>query len=608
MNRFFANLSLSTRYTLFVFGVIAVLLIASYQITSILIGGGMRRLYVQRLQRCESVFRQYADVHYVSKAREIEAVITSPRFVAAVATGDPQTIANEVPYYQSVLGASVFEVFDNDGNEVYGTGLQSLKDSLDDHARSTISQLLTDHNSGFQAHYLLNRDELYELFETEIATFDGLPVGRLIVGAVVSGFLTDELERLTGFDIVVTYDSVVVAHSKSDLTQEYLNELASGTTPPPANASVSSVRLGENEILTITEPSEQLNVDVTFIGQPDQQIDPIMNHVRVYLVALALIGAVLTVVVVYFYTSRRLGRQVNALVKATQSISEGELEFELKTTGANDEFGALGNAIERMRQNLAVNQEEIHRLHQERIQSERLASLGKSATGIIHDFKSPMAVIRGTVELLSHKRKEDPDLIKRLATITGQVDQMNELSQDVIAFSRGKFNLSIEPTLLSDYFEEIKERQLESYERAGIELTIDGSRSVGGKIDPGRFKRVVNNILNNAREALKPGQRVSIDWLLTGEGLEITIADNGPGIPEEIIGTIFEPFVTRGKETGTGLGLAISKKIVEEHNGRIEVVSHVGVGTEFRIVLPVTMMYEVPSITTNSPEEIPHEV
>ena len=187
-----------------------------------------------------------------------------------------------------------------------------------------------------------------------------------------------------------------------------------------------------------------------------------------------------------------------------------------------------------------------------------------------------MALIRGTVEFMLLKRKDDGPLHKQCQIIIQEIDHINELMKDVIEFSRGKFNLKIEPVVLRHYFTEIREAQLEAYSRVGIDLRIESGDDYTVRLDPARFRRVIDNILTNAREALKPGQFVEISWEKIESRLLLIIQDNGPGIPEEIRERVFEPFVTSGKATGTGLGLAISKKIVEDHNATLEIATERG--------------------------------
>ena len=120
-------------------------------------------------------------------------------------------------------------------------------------------------------------------------------------------------------------------------------------------------------------------------------------------------------------------------------------------------------------------------------------------------------------------------------------------------------------------------------------MLVTGSPVITVTLDANRFRRVIDNILNNAREALKPGEQVEISWQLTDSSLAIEISDNGPGIPEAIREHLFEPFVTSNKEGGTGLGLAITRKIVDDHGGTIEVVSSPGQGSRFIVSLPLAL-------------------
>lgn len=589
MRHLFSNLSLSRRYSLFLFVVITVLFAGSLMLTSSVVRGGMLELYKQRLRRCNVAFNQYADLHFVRKASEIEAVVTSPRFIAAVETGDYQTIVNEVPYYKQLLGATVFIVEDAGGNILYGQSTQnSITDSASLFPLLTIrSQDRTD--ARIRPYYIRSGNELIELYGAQIITSDGLYVGRLLAGDRVSGFMVKDLERLTGFDILLIHNNVVVAHSSSALVDQIRSSPELYLKTSIEVSKITQLSLEDNEAFQITEFDDRLNIAAMFLGVPDKQISPVLSQMRTFLIVLAIVGGLLAMLTVHEFTSRHIGRQINMLVQATESISKGELDFELSMK-SNDEFGALAGAVDTMRVHLSENRDEIIKLHQNQIDSERLAAVGKSATGIIHDFRSPMTVIRGTAELISIRHKDDEQLAQHLENITKQIDRMGELAQDVIEFSRGKFNLSITPICLGEYIADIRAAHIDAYNRAGIELTIIPSDDCVLKIDPLRFRRVIDNILHNAREALKPGQRVDIEWLFPNGELNLTISDNGPGIIQEIRETLFEPFVTSGKESGTGLGLAIAMKIVEDHNATLQVESDSNQGTSFRVIIPESMV------------------
>ena len=99
--------------------------------------------------------------------------------------------------------------------------------------------------------------------------------------------------------------------------------------------------------------------------------------------------------------------------------------------------------------------------------------------------------------------------------------------------------------------------------------------------------RVIHNLARNAAQAMEGGGTFRITIDTDGPELAMTFADTGPGIPEAMAGRVFEAFATAGKRDGTGLGLAIVKKIVDEHHGRISYESQRGVGTTFRVALPL---------------------
>jgi signal transduction histidine kinase len=585
----FGKISLAKRYAFFLFAVIALLLLATHVITARVMRDGLRDLFTQRLQRSSATLEHYADVHFISASSEVEAVVTSPRFIAAVETADSATIANEAPHYKRLLEASIFFVEDNEGRLIYGLEGPDHPDGFDRMAMAEVTTLLKEKSSAIHTHYILNRGELYELLHTDVVTFDGLHVGRLLVGQRISDFMINDLERLTGFDALIMHDAELVAKSSSPIIDEWCASPECLASSSVQNSVPSSMILDDREILYLTRVDERLNVSVTFIGDLDANIAPILAEVKDLLIALAGIAGLVAMLAVSLFTSRRIGKQMDNLVNATERIAGGDLDFKM-VSQSNDEFGYLTVVIDDMRSRLRKNLLELKQAHTERVNSERLAAVGKSATGIIHDFKGPMAVIRGTVELMLLKHSDDERLRKQCQGIVQQIDHINELMQDVIEYSRGKFNLNIESVNLKRYFTDIRASQLEAFDRAGIDLKIEDAADYTVRLDPARFRRVVDNILNNAREALKPGQTVEISWEMIESNLKLIIQDNGPGIPEEIREKLFEPFVTSGKDTGTGLGLSISKKIVEDHNSTLAVASETGSGAAFIITIPETMV------------------
>jgi signal transduction histidine kinase/pSer/pThr/pTyr-binding forkhead associated (FHA) protein len=227
------------------------------------------------------------------------------------------------------------------------------------------------------------------------------------------------------------------------------------------------------------------------------------------------------------------------------------------------------------------------RLYQGIRRSERLSAVGQMAAALIHDLKSPMTSVRGYAELVAES-SSDPRVQRYAGAIMQEIDRFVAMTQEILAYARGESEpLRAERIGLAEFLDQCLERQREALAREGIGVVVD--LDWDGELwgDRARLQRVVDNVIRNAREALESGGQLQIRAArLTPALVRLSFADNGRGMPVEIARTVFEPFVTYGKERGTGLGLAIVKKIVEEHRGAVEIQSTVGQGTTVLIDLP----------------------
>lgn len=209
---------------------------------------------------------------------------------------------------------------------------------------------------------------------------------------------------------------------------------------------------------------------------------------------------------------------------------------------------------------------------------QRLSALGAMATGIVHDLKSPITTIRlladaapgGTAELLHRS-----------------VDRMLALVQDLLDYSRGEASVRREPVRMADVLAELEEQALAGAERSGVRVVrrvaFDGVLCA----DRNALLRALVNLVRNAVEAMPGGGTLTLAVEPREGELVLAVSDTGCGIPDEVLPTVFEPFVTHGKSGGTGIGMATAKAIVEAHGGRIRVRSRPGEGTTFEVALPL---------------------
>jgi K+-sensing histidine kinase KdpD len=220
-----------------------------------------------------------------------------------------------------------------------------------------------------------------------------------------------------------------------------------------------------------------------------------------------------------------------------------------------------------------------------RERSERLTSIGRLLSQVIHDFKSPMSVISGYTQLMadSDERQVRAEYSEE---ILKQFDVLTAMQREVLEFARGERSIFVRKVYLNKFFSDVR-RQLE-IETKGmpVELAFDVDTKLVARFDEGRLARVVHNLSRNAIEAMgEAGGVLTLGARMDAQDLVISVQDTGPGIPKEIAGQLFQSFVTMGKAGGTGLGLAIVKKIVEEHRGNVSVVSS-SAGARFEIRLP----------------------
>ena len=235
--------------------------------------------------------------------------------------------------------------------------------------------------------------------------------------------------------------------------------------------------------------------------------------------------------------------------------------------------------------------EEMHRRLKEAqaeiIRKERLELVGKLASTIMHDIKNPISTIKGYAQLMAEYEYPADKMIKFNNIISMEIDRILLMTQELLSFARGEECLNRDRVNLKDFLLESIEFLKEEFSPFGIEINHNIEYIGDVTIDAGRFRRALDNIFTNARDAMNKGGILTIAVSRNNDTVTISISDNGCGMDVKVLEQIFDEFFTHGKSSGTGLGMAITKRIIEEHGGKILVASEIGKGSRFTIELPV---------------------
>lgn len=322
-----------------------------------------------------------------------------------------------------------------------------------------------------------------------------------------------------------------------------------------------------------------------------QDASPWKNFVKKFfpiLFGLCLLILIATNGLLTYFVSKSIIKPIDRLKKAAQSIKAGELDHSIQAS-RSDEIGQLTQAFEEMR---------IQLKESFAIQKQYEENRKELIAHISHDLKTPITSIKGYVEGIRDGIAATPEKQERyIQTIYAKAVDMDHLIDELFLFSKldlGKLPFEFVEVDMKDYLEDYIEELSFDLEKKHVEVIyhFDPKGRYHVLVDREKFKRVLANIVDNSVKYMdKNSKRLAISLSATSEKVQIVLADNGPGIPEEAVPLIFNQFYraeqSRNKLTGgSGLGLSIARMIVEEHNGAIQVESSVNEGTKITITLP----------------------
>lgn len=228
----------------------------------------------------------------------------------------------------------------------------------------------------------------------------------------------------------------------------------------------------------------------------------------------------------------------------------------------------------------------------EMLHKEKLSVVGEMATSLMHDLRNPLTGIRLAADVMSVKDPENTETVHCCDGIRFQCDRVMAMTNDLFLFSKGDSAIHLSRTTTTAFLERFQLLHEDYFRQTGLawEVTSEPGEI---EIDEMRCLRLLQNLLTNAVEALagQDNGQIHIRGWIEDSMFNLSVADNGPGIPETIRDKVFQPFVTHGKKGGIGLGMAIVNNVVTAHHGKVKLATS-DKGTHFLAQLPQFAMVE----------------
>jgi two-component system NtrC family sensor kinase len=368
--------------------------------------------------------------------------------------------------------------------------------------------------------------------------------------------------------------------------------------------------------ITAYEPIRDITgriVGILYVGMLEAPYIDLRNKVVYSFFGIGVLGVFLVLLLSFFITTGII-RPVRKMVWATRKIAEGDLSLELPIS-SKDEIGQLAESFNHMLVRLKQARQELEdygrtleekveqrsqqlkKIQVQLMQSEKLASLGRLASGVAHEINSPLTGILTFSHLLMRRLKDHPELQRELELIVRETTRVSTIVRGLLDFARES-----KPQKRPSNINELILHTLSLVERQSVFQNVRIVKNLNPQVplvllDANQIQQVFMNILLNAADAMPAGGTLTITSNPEDSFVQVRFADTGIGIPENNLNRIFDPFfTTKADKKGTGLGLAVSYGIIDRHRGQIDVQSEEGKGTTFTIKLPLQASEEMPLV------------
>jgi signal transduction histidine kinase len=524
-----------------------------------------------------STFRNISRQRNEMLSREAALLADLPSLKSLMTTQDAHTIQDQSQEFWTISGSDFFALSSQSGNLF--THLNrgpALDDAL---VSRSLQACMADPD---EPCLIAFGQSLYELSIRPL--YFGSPANDSQLGYVIIGYAIDhrvarEVSDAAAADVAFLVDSDV---SATTLPSGRLPDLRlrsrdlNGSTGVP-----QKIQLGKEAYLAVASSLSvvgQARVEIVVLKSYDRA-SQYLRRVNQWVLGLGLssliIGLMLAAAI-----SRTVTRPLEALVAGARALGQGDFTYSL-TTGGALEVRELSSTFDRMRGELKRSQAEL-------IESDRLATIGRMASSVSHDLRHHLSAIYANAEFMSLAQTGNEERLELLLEVREAVQGMTDLIESLLLFSQTGQVLHMKYESITQLIERVLYSVRQHPECREVHILATNLKSVDAWVDGTKLGRALYNLVLNACQAAKKGAgqpAVTVTLSEDEEKLRIGISDTGKGVPPSIRRTLFQPFVSAGKESGVGLGLTLAQHIAQEHGGEVRLEQSVPGETTFSVIL-----------------------
>lgn len=432
-------------------------------------------------------------------------------------------------------------------------------------------------------HYIASDGRLFDVSVRPL--YFGDAIHGTLLGFVVSGYRIDTdvlglISHASDDDAAFFSGGKIVA---ATLPARLQPELASRSARIVAGGPVTEITLGGQRYLaTETNLTDEALGDLRLVVlksfEPAEQSIREINEVVLLLgVGAVVLGSLLMIVL-----SRIVTQPLETLAQGVKAFGLGDPSHSLPDKGTR-EVQELSDAFARMRDEIQAN-------HRALLDGEKLATIGSMASSVSHDLRHYLAAVFANAEFLSSSHLTAQERGELLADIQVAVEGATELLDSLLILSKGGAAFHREPGSVLRIAEKAIALLRSHPDAEGVMVRLECNDDSGAValVDAKQMQRAIYNLLLNgcqSARSIEGPREVVVSIRVKEESIAISVTDSGPGVAEHIRGSLFQPFVSNGKQSGTGLGLTLAHAVAREHGGAVTLVSSRRGETIFRLVL-----------------------